>query len=239
MKTLNKLISIVLTAVLVLSLCACSLTIGTHKTKTDVCIKVNSEPLDKEYIAYFFYVAKMSMISEAGYTADNSSEKDIELYWKTTEIEGVNAVDVARDVAADNAVFQKVQYLKAVEEGIVLSDEQLSMIEANIQDAALNNGGTKNFEKLLEDMGTDMLSYKQIITENVYISELYNLYDSKNMLEITDEEFNAFIDNHSQEYAPEMMLDAAKKDKFNSIAKKWETDADIIINDEAMKQFEV
>ena len=59
------------------------------------------------------------------------------------------------------------------------------------------------------------------------------------MLEITDEEFNAFIDNHSQEYAPEMMLDEAKKDKFNSIAKKWETDADIIINDEAMKQFEV
>ncbi len=237
MKTFKNLISIALMIVLAVFLCACSNPTDTQRN--DVFIKVNGEPLDKEYIGYFFYVAKMSMVSEAGYTSDNSSKEDIELYWETTEIEGINAVDVARDVAADNAVFQKIQYLKAIEEGIALSEEQMSVIEAELKSIVSNNGGNEKFNKLLEDMGTNMEAYRQIVIENAYISELYNHYNSKNMLEITDYELNSFIENHSQEISPEMMLDAAKKDKFNSIAKKWEANAEIFINDEAMRQFEV
>ncbi len=236
MKFFNRLISLVLGLALILSFCACSNTISTKKNNI---IMVNNEPLDKEYIGYFFYVAKTSMISEAGYTSENSSQEDIKLYWETTEIEGINAVDVARDIAADNAVFQKVQYQKAIEEGITLSQEQILDIESSIENTVSNNGGRDSFDKLLDSMGTNMASYKQIITENMYISELYNLYDAKNILDIQDFELSSFAENHANEIPPEMMLDAAKKEKFNSIAKKWETTAEIYIDDEAMEEFEV
>ena len=132
MKKHIRLISFVLLLLSFSAFCAC--TPGTVTKSTDVCIKINNEPLDNSYIGYFFYIAKTSMISEAGYTGGNSSEEDIRTYWETAEIDGVNAVEVARDVAADNAVFQKIQYQKAIEEGITLSEEQLASMKAEIAD---------------------------------------------------------------------------------------------------------
>jgi len=237
MKKHIRLIALILFLLSFSVFCACSS--GAITKKTDVCIKINNEPLDNSYIGYFFYIAKTSMLSEAGYTVDNSSEEDIKTYWETAEIDGVNAVEVARDIAADNAVFQKIQYQKAVEEGITLSDEQISAIKAEIADIISENGGKDKFEKILNDRDTSMDAYEQILTENLYISELYNLYDSNGTLNVTNDELYAFSDAHFQQIAPENMLDSAKMDKFNSIAKQWEKNADIFIDDEAMKQFEV
>lgn len=202
-------------------------------------IKVDAESLSREYIGYFFYVAQTSMLSEAGHTKENSTKEDISLYWETTEIEGTNAVDVARDVAADNAVLQKVQYLKAIQEGITLTQEEFDSIDSDIQTTAANNGGVSQFGKLLDDMGTDMNAYKQIITENIYIQKLYDKYDAQGSLNISDAELAAFSEIHANEYPPQHMLDLAKKEKFNTFAKQWEKDADIVIDDEAMKQFNV
>ncbi len=232
-----RLISLVLLVLSFVLFCACADNITSKSS--DVCIKINNEPLDNDYIGYFFYIAKTSMLSEAGYTSENSSEYDIKTYWETTEIDGVNAVEVARDIAADNAVFQRIQYQKAIEEGITLTDEQISAIKSDIDDIIVNNGGRKEFEKLLAEMGTNVAAYEQILTENLYISELYNLYDSKGMLDISDAELAAFSDAHAQVISPENMSDSAKMDKFNSIARGWEKNADIFIDDAAMKQFEV
>ena len=237
MKFCKCLVSFMLIASLLFAFTACS---GTSTPSDNaVCISVDSKPLTKEYIGYFFYVAQSSMLSEAGHTADNSTDEDIALYWQTTEIEGKNAVEVARDVAADNAVFQKIQYLRAMADGITLSSEEQAAIDDDFSSVVAAQGGEEAFSALLADMGTNMEAYKQIITENAYISKLYSTYDANGLLDISDAELSAYAEAHAEEFSPEMMLDAAKKEKFNAIAKQWEKDAEIIIDDEAMKQFEI
>lgn len=237
MKLCKYVISLILIASLLAALGACS--DSSSLSSNAVCISVDNEPLTKEYIGYFFYVAQSSMLSEAGHTADNSTEEDIALYWQTTEIEGKNAVEVARDVAADNAVFQKVQYLRAIADGISLTSDEQAAIDADVDSVVALQGGEDAFESLLADMGTNMEAYKQIITENAFISKLYETYDASGLLNISDAELMAYADDHAEEFSSDMMLDAAKKEKFNAIAKQWEKDAEIIIDDEAMKQFEI
>jgi len=110
-----KLISLILILLISVSvLCSCKSFSGSSSDDLPY-ITVGDKKVTKEYIGYFFYVAKLNMIKEAGMTlgeGGNSTQADVDAFWANTEIEGRTAVDVARDLAADNAVIQTVQYLK-------------------------------------------------------------------------------------------------------------------------------
>ena len=54
--------------------------------QSTICIKVDDEEISKEYIGYFFYLAKQNMLSEAGFNEENSTDEDIRLFWENTEI---------------------------------------------------------------------------------------------------------------------------------------------------------
>ncbi len=235
MKTFIRTVSVFLAVFFLLSMCAC---VNNGKDKT-VSVTVNNEPLSDEYIGYFLYVAKLSMLSEAGYNDENSTEEDIETYWKTTEIEGENAIDVARDIAVNNAVSQKVQYLKSLEEGLDLNADEIAVIEQQLSATTESNGGEKEFSKTLADMGTNFESYKQIVIENTCISKLYELYESQGKLEISDAELSQYTEANADTIPMEMMYEYAKKDKFNSMAKQWEKEYDIIIDDDAVKNLNI
>ena len=239
MKEVKRYISIVLTVMSVLFiLSACSPSDTVHNPqKNGVYIKIDDEILSKEYIGYFFYLAQTAMLEEAGYS--NSSSDEINTYWETAKIEGKDAVDVARDIAADNAVSAKVQYLKAIDEGISLTEAEKSRIDSDINVSAENQGGIIEFEKTLESMGTDIEAYRQTKLENVYIQKLYEKYDSNGLLNIPESELADFALIHEGEVDPEYILEYAKSEKFNSMVEQWKKDSRIIIDDEMMKQFAV
>lgn len=239
MKGIRKYISIVLTAIIVffsLSACAPSETVDKPENE-GVYIKVDDEILSKEYIGYFFYLAQTAMLEEAGYS--NSTSEEINTYWETAKIEGKDAVDVARDIAADNAVSTKVQYLKALEEGISITDSEMENINSDINTSAQNQGGMKEFEKTLKSMGTDLDAYRQTKLENVYIRKLYEKYDADGTLDISDSELSDYMAEHMGEIDPELVLEYAKSDKFNSLVDQWKKDSKIAIDDNMMKQFSV
>ncbi len=236
MITKHRILSLIL-LIFVILLPACS-----DRTKSEaekVYITVNDEPLSKEYISYFFYVAEIGMLSEAGYTSENSTQEDIATYWKTTEIDGKNAVDVARDLAADNAVLQKLQYQKALSEGISLSAQESANIDKEVISTSESNGGYEEFEKTLSDMGTDMASYKQIITENLYIQKLYEKYDADGALAVSDEAIAELRGQYADNVTDEEITDILKKQEFNKIVKQWKKEASIEIDDESIKEFNV
>lgn len=237
MNKFKKFLSFVLVAVI---FCSCASHNSDSTSADDYYITVDDNILSKEYIGYFFYVAQLNMIKEAGIVlgeGGNSTSEDVATFWETTEIEGKSAVSVARDLAADNAVIQTVQYLKAKEEGITLSDEEEAQITLQINSTIESNGGEKAFDKLLENMGCDAKSYKQILTENKYVEKLYQTYNESGRLDISDEELNAYSQNHESEITPEMIIDSAKKDKFNQMAQQWKKEYDIVISDEKMNEF--
>ena len=200
-------------------------------------IKVDDEILSREYIGYFFYLAQTAMLEEAGYS--NSTKEDINTYWETAKIEGKDAEDVARDVASDNAVSAKVQYLKAIEEGIVLTSEEEKAIDTDIEASAKSQGGRAEFEKTLKSMGTNIEAYRQTKIENVYIQKLYDKYNTEGILDISDTELAQFTLANEGQIMPEEMLEYAKSEKFNSLVKQWKKDSTIVIDDDMMKLFNV
>lgn len=237
MNRIIRIFSLILAMVLLLALCAC--TSKKVSTEQNVYITVNGEQLSKEYIGYFFSLAQESMLSEAGYTPENSDQKDIDIYWETTELEGKDAVEVARDIAVNNAVMQKVSYQKAKEEGIILSDDEIAYINADLKSVADANGGDDAFGKLLSARGTDVIAYKQILTENMYMEKLFDKYDSEGVFVFTDDEIAQFSEANAEKYTADSMLYEMKKQKFNEISLSWEKEADIVINDEKINEFDV
>lgn len=228
---------------IIASLVLCSCSPGdTSSSDSHFFIKVGDRELEREYIGYFFYVAQLNMIREAGMTlgeGGNSTQADVDSFWKTTEIEGRSAVDVARDLAADNAVIQTIQYLKAVSENIKLTTDEEKEIINGINAAIESSGGQQAFNKQLKSMGCDIDAYKQILTENKYVQKLYDKYDTDGKLSVSDEELNAYSQNHSGEIPEDVIFDYAKKDKFNRMAQEWEKEYEIIISDKKMKEFTI
>ncbi len=242
MQKLMKLTSVI-TALIIISLVLCSCS-GKNASKSDggFYIKVGDTELGKEYIGYFFYIAQKNMTQEAGMTlgeGGNSTAEDVAAFWETTEIEGRSAVDVARDLAADNAVIQTVQYLRAVKEGIKLSADEERAINDNISAAIESVGGKDKFNAQLSDMGCDANAYKKILTENKYVQKLYDKYDSDGKLSLSNDELSAYTEKYSDEIPAEQIFEYAKKDKFNKLALSWEKDFEIEISDKKMKEFKV
>ena len=240
MKKFSMLISMLLMLAL-LSLCLCSC--GTRNTDDGrPYIKVGDEILSREYIGYFFYLAQRNMIQEAGMVlgeGGNATQENVDEFWATTEIEGKSALSVARSAAADNAVIQTIQYLKAVDEGIELSEAESEEISAQINAAIESSGGKEKFNEQLESMNSSVEAYKQILTENKYLQKLYDKYDSEGLIEVTAEEFEVYSAENAERIPQEHLLEAAKKDKFNKLVQQWGTEYTIEISDEKMKEFDV
>lgn len=240
MKKIKKLISIIIT-LSVLLMCFSSCSPGNNAAGASY-IKVGERELSKEYIGYFFYVAKLNMIKEAGFVTGeggNATDEDVDSFWETTEIEGKSAADVARDLASDNAVIQTVQYLQAVKEGIKLTNDEEKEIASQISAATESSGGKEAFNAQLKEMGCDADAYKQILTENKYVQKLYDKYDSDGKLSVSDEELSYYASQVPEGTSPELIFDSAKKDKFNKMSGEWEKEYEIVISDKKMKEFNV
>ena len=240
MKKIKKLISLIIT-LSVLCMCFSSCSPGNNAAGASY-IKVGERELSKEYIGYFFYVAKLNMIKEAGFVTGeggNATDEDVASFWETTEIEGKSAADVARDLASDNAVIQTVQYLQAVKEGIKLTSDEEKEIASQISAATESSGGKEAFNAQLKKMGCDADAYRQILTENKYVQKLYDKYDSDGKLSVSDEELSAYASLVAEGTSPELIFDSAKKDKFNKMSGEWEKEYEIVISDKKMKEFNV
>lgn len=240
MKKIKKLISlIIILSVLLMCFSSCS---PDNNAAGASYIKVGERELSKEYIGYFFYVAKLNMIKEAGFVTGeggNATDEDVASFWETTEIEGKSAADVARDLASDNAVIQTVQYLQAVKEGIKLTSDEEKEIASQISAATESSGGKEAFNAQLKKMGCDADAYRQILTENKYVQKLYDKYDSDGKLSVSDEELSAYSSLVPEGTSPELIFDSAKKDKFNKMSDEWEKEYEIVISDKKMKEFNV
>lgn len=240
----KKLFALLMTALMIVSLVACSDGGGksVSNDKEEYYIRINGEVVESGYIGYFFSLAQRNMLEEAGWRTGedgNATQDDIDRYWETTKIDGKEAVNAARDLAADNVVRQKIQYYKAIEEGITLSDEEMADIEAQIEATIDNNGGKTEFAKALSEMNTDIESYTQIITENAYAQKLYDKLDSMDSFTPSPEEIDEFALANADKISQDDMYDALKKQKYNDMVTQWEKDFEIEINDSKMNEFKI
>lgn len=220
-------------------ICACS-SKPALSPEDNSYISVNGEEISKEYIGYFFYLAKQNMLSEAGFNEENSTDEAIKQFWENTEIEGKDAIDTARDFAVNHSIDLKIQYQKALKEGITLTDEEMKSFENEISELIKLQGGEKDFDKKLAQMDTDRQSYKTIRLENLYVQKLFQKYIDDKVILVTDDEISSYKASVGiLDISDEEIITKLTNEKFENMVSLWRNEAKITINDNNIKTFEI
>lgn len=142
-----------------------SMVAGCRVVDNTYVAEVNGERITKA--EYVFFLAQMqgNMLQQAGVTEPEEHEN----FWKTTEIDGKKALDVAKSQALDDAIEIRVINQKAKELGIELSETQKEEIEEYIGNEISQYNSSEAFYASLAKMGTTFDAYKSWIT-SIYVA---------------------------------------------------------------------
>ena len=101
---------------------------------------IDGERISAGEFKYYLEVQKQMMYYYASQEDPNISE---ETFW-ATKIGGEDAVEVAKKKAIDELKYTKVQYKKAIEAKVTLTDEEKSSIDSTIQTSIIDTMGEGN-----------------------------------------------------------------------------------------------
>lgn len=130
---------------------------------------VNGEKITKGEFAVFFARIQDTMLQEAGI----SYGVDAENFWNTTEIEGKNALDVAKERALEEAVKIKVKVQKAKELDAELLEEELATIDSEIGQNIAQAGGMEAYEAEIKSFGSTVDGYENWL-RSMYAADKVN-----------------------------------------------------------------
>ena len=167
MKNFKKIISAVcLVCVMTLALSGCAI------TKKVTLATVENEVVSLEDFHQYFEGIKSSMLQEAG--VDLSNQEAVDNFWDEAEIEGKNALVVARERALNEYVKLIVQNKKAKEMNITLTEEDKKQIDQYKTALVQQNFGSKAaFLEQLKAMKTSEASYDKTQGYALVASKLY------------------------------------------------------------------
>lgn len=146
---------------------------GCAVTKTTSLATVDGETVTADDFYQYFPSVQSSMLSEAGI---NTSDSDaIANFWKSTEIEGKNALTVAKERALNEAVNAVVQTKTAEKMGITLTEDDKKQISDYKTSTIQQSYGSKsNFVSHLKEMNTTEAAYDKALTASLISSKLYS-----------------------------------------------------------------
>lgn len=165
--------------------------------------KVGNEKITVGEYKYFLNYSKSIMLSTAG------EDVDPEAFWKT-KIDGKNALDIAKEKALDLARDQKVLLMKAKEEDIKLTDEEVDSIDENFNQLYERYESKSEAKKVIKDQyGMTINELKQLFKQ----SELVNKFRSSKMaeIEVTEEEFEQYYNDNPEAFKATQFRDNAKE----------------------------
>lgn len=150
-KNILSVLALILTVLLI---CSCS---AIQVKDVSAIATVNGEEILTEEYNYFLLMAKQTILGQAGASADS------EEFWKTTDIDGQNAGELAKQNALDNAVRYSLIAQKAKELGITADSA-----EAKEQINAALSANASAFES---QFGISKDTLKAVL-EKVYLENL-------------------------------------------------------------------
>ena len=175
-------------ALLLAVTCVAGMFAGCGKTEVKeekVVVSVNGEDITEGEFLYYLLIAKNTIIS-AGDGEDN------EEYWKTTEIEGKNAGDVARETALKNAIELTVTAQKAVEMGADNSDHVRRAQRQNFIKQSFG-GSEKDYLSRIAELGMTDEDVTKVVMKDYLASQLSGMVDID---EPSDEEIREYYDKN-------------------------------------------
>ena len=146
---------------------------GCAITKTVSLATVDGETVTANDFYQYFPSVQSSMLSEAGI---NTSDSDaVAKFWKSTEIEGKNALTVAKERALNQAVNAVVQTKTAEKMGISLTeDEKKQISDYKISTIQQSYGSKSAFLDHLKEMNTTEAAFDKAVTASLISSKLFS-----------------------------------------------------------------
>lgn len=146
---------------------------GCAITKTVSLATVDGETVTANDFYQYFPSVQSSMLSEAGI---NTSDSDaVAKFWKSTEIEGKNALTVAKERALNQAVNAVVQTKTAEKMGISLTeDEKKQISDYKISTIQQSYGSKSAFLDHLKKMNTTEVAFDKAVTASLISSKLFS-----------------------------------------------------------------
>jgi len=185
MKKIAGLLSIFFIIISLISAC-------TIQESIKVVATVNDEEITSDILKFYIESIKLQMENEAS----QAGQTDMEKFWQT-EIEGKKAVDIAKEKALEQAVNNKVQFLKAKELGLSLSEEDNKMINGQKGNMIKSAGSRKNYEEMLKQYGLTDKTFTKIMGEQFLISKLgEKILAGEESLAVTDQEMKDYYDSN-------------------------------------------
>lgn len=185
MKKFIKLIA-VLSAVAVL---VCSFT-GCVIVNTNPAVRVNETDLTRNEYGYYMYIQLSQSIQEAGVDVNDAAAIEAYLDSKT---DGKKNIDIIREKAADEGAKLLVQYNKAIEMGIELSEEDKAQLASDIDSMKEQSGGQQGYETQLASLGTTPDAFESLYEKNKIISKLGEKLIEEGSMAVSDEEIESYV----------------------------------------------
>ena len=150
----------------------------------EAVVTVNGEAISPGEFEYFLLMAKSIIISAGG--------EDTRQYWETTEIEGKNAGDVAKETALKNAIELTLFAQKAVELGADNSEEIKAKQRENFIRQSFD-GSEENYLARLEELGLNDDDVMKVIMKDYLTTEFYSKVDLDTP---TDQQIREYYDKN-------------------------------------------
>ncbi len=190
MKTLRKIVALLIAAVMVFCLAACH-------PKDEVAVSSEDIEITSAMYLYYFIMADLSA-QQRVYNSDTYDTNAPGFDYLKVEIDGKKYQDYVKDEAIKNCV-KAIAYQKICKEnGITLSEEIKS-------DAAMSAQYSWNYEGYGQLFGQNGISFEtfQKVTEINYYGDTYfkHLYDKDGKKEIPEADIsNALVENYAAAY---------------------------------------
>lgn len=157
---------------------------------------IDGEKITKAEYVFFLYSEKRVM-------EQNKSQEEIDALWNS-KIDGVDATEVVKQNALENAKKYKIQYFKAKEQGLFLNDNDYSSIEKSIETILGQmtgfDGTRKQAEKSFKEwFGISVKQYRDLL-EKWHLGYKFALKEQENNIKVTEQELKDHFKENSENF---------------------------------------
>lgn len=157
---------------------------------TNPAITVDGTDFSKDEYGYYMATQASMMIQEAGVNAEDATAVDDFL---NSEKDGKKNIDAIREKTNEHVSKFLVQYNKAKELGVTLSDEEKAQIQTELDTIKQNIGGEAEYKKRLEIFCTTPEAFASIYEKEAIVSKLSSKLVENGTITVSDEDAEKYV----------------------------------------------
>ena len=153
------------------------------KEKENSVVTVNGTHISKSRFNYYFYNEQDEILKSAGIA--NAADIPADFWEQKTD--GKTNLEMAKENALAALIDDVLKYQQAIEEDIKISNDERQMIDSQIGQMKQN----AEMMSQLEQINVDADTYKDLVTESMYIQKLLSKYVDEGKIKIDNEAVKA------------------------------------------------